>query len=253
MKAEPIVESLMEKLDNKEVTARMDIKERAKVMVEHGWDKNEAMKIWSFSENNNSNLVTDVTKGVQYLNEIKDHVVAGFQGVSLSGPLCDEPVRGVRFNIHDVKLHADAIHRGGGQIVPTTRRVMYASMLTAQPRLMEPIYLAEIQCPSELVGKIYSIMTRKRGTVIDEDINAETGESTVKAYLPVAESIGFTGDLRGMTGGRAFPQCTFSHWDIINSDPLEPGTKSYDIVREVRKRKGLSEDIPPLSKYLDKL
>lgn len=59
--------------------------------------------------------------------------------------LCEENMRGVRFNIHDVTLHADAIHRGGGQIIPTTRRVLYACQLTASPRLMEPVYLVEIQ------------------------------------------------------------------------------------------------------------
>ena len=59
--------------------------------------------------------------------------------------LCDENLRAVRFNIYDVTLHADAIHRGGGQIIPTARRVLYASMLTAEPRLMEPVYLVEIQ------------------------------------------------------------------------------------------------------------
>lgn len=70
--------------------------------------------------------------------------------VPLQGVLCDENVRGVRFDIHDVTLHADAIHRGGGQIIPTTRRVLYACMLTASPSLMEPIYLVEIRvctCP----------------------------------------------------------------------------------------------------------
>lgn len=54
-------------------------------------------------------------------------------------------MRGIRFDIHDVTLHADAIHRGGGQIIPTTRRVLYASQLTAMPTLMEPVYLVEIQ------------------------------------------------------------------------------------------------------------
>ena len=54
-------------------------------------------------------------------------------------------MRGVRFNIYDVTLHADAIHRGGGQIIPTARRCLYASILTAQPRLLEPVYLVEIQ------------------------------------------------------------------------------------------------------------
>ncbi len=63
----------------------------------------------------------------------------------LQGPLCEENVRGVRFNVHDVTLHTDAIHRGGGQIIPTARRVLYACMLTAKPRILEPIYMVEIQ------------------------------------------------------------------------------------------------------------
>jgi translation elongation factor EF-G len=63
----------------------------------------------------------------------------------IKGVLCEENMRGVRFNIHDVTLHTDAIHRGGGQIIPTARRVLYACVLTAQPRILEPIYLVEIQ------------------------------------------------------------------------------------------------------------
>lgn len=54
-------------------------------------------------------------------------------------------MRGCRFNIYDVALHADAIHRGGGQIIPTARRCLYACALTAQPRILEPVYLVEIQ------------------------------------------------------------------------------------------------------------
>ena len=59
--------------------------------------------------------------------------------------MCDENLRATRFNLYDVALHADAIHRGGGQIIPTARRVLYASMITAEPRLMEPVYQVEIQ------------------------------------------------------------------------------------------------------------
>ena len=65
--------------------------------------------------------------------------------------MCDENMRGVRFNIHDVTLHTDAIHRGGGQIIPTARRVLYASTLTAGPRLLEPVYLVEIQVLTKLI------------------------------------------------------------------------------------------------------
>lgn len=68
-----------------------------------------------------------------------------FNSRVLQGVLSEENLRGVRFNIHDVTLHADAIHRGGGQIIPTTRRCLYACLLTASPRIMEPVYLCEIQ------------------------------------------------------------------------------------------------------------
>ena len=54
-------------------------------------------------------------------------------------------MRACRYDVHDVSLHTDAIHRGGGQIIPTARRVLYACQLTAEPRLMEPVYLVEIQ------------------------------------------------------------------------------------------------------------
>ena len=90
---------------------------------------------------------------------------------------------GARFDVHDVTLHTDAIHRGGGQIIPTAWCCLYASVL--KPRLMEPIYLAEIQCPEQVVGGIYSILNRKRGHIFEETQVASTPMFVMKAYLPV--------------------------------------------------------------------
>jgi len=73
--------------------------------------------------------------------------------------LAEENMRAVRFNIYDVTLHADAIHRGGGQIIPTARRCMYASILAAHPRIMEPVYLCEIQvCTNCILSMEYIII-----------------------------------------------------------------------------------------------
>lgn len=102
------------------------------------------------------NILVDVTKGVQYLNEIKDSCVAAFQWATKEGVLAEENMRGIVFEVHDVVLHADAIHRGGGQIIPTCRRALYAAELTAKPRLLEPVYLVEIQAPEQALGGIYS-------------------------------------------------------------------------------------------------
>merc|ERR1712232_1417710 len=148
--------------------------------------------------------------------------------------------------IYDVTLHADAIHRGGGQIIPTARRVMYACMLTAQPCLLEPVFGVEIQCPEVATGGIYSTLNRKRGMVVSEERIDGTPMMMVKAFLPVAESFGFTADLRGATGGQAFPQCVFDHWAVVNGPATEEHSKSYQIAKDVRLRKGLKETPPNL-------
>ena len=147
MRAAPFPDGLAEDIDKGDVTSRQDPKIRARYLADkYEWEAGEARKIWCFGpEGTGPNMVIDVSKGVQYLNEIKDSVVAGFQWATKEGPLCEENVRGVRFNIHDVTLHTDAIHRGGGQIIPTARRCFLACMLTAMPRILEPIYLVEIQ------------------------------------------------------------------------------------------------------------
>jgi len=147
MKAVPMPDGLSEDIENGEVNPRDDFKTRGRYLADkYDYDVTEARKIWCFGpDTNGPNLMIDCSKGVQYLNEIKDSVVAGFQWATKEGVMCDENLRAVRFNIYDVTLHADAIHRGGGQIIPTARRVLYASMLTAEPRLMEPVYLVEIQ------------------------------------------------------------------------------------------------------------
>jgi len=255
MKCCPMPDGLPDDIDRNEITPRQEFKARARYLGEkYEYDITEARKIWAFGpEGTGPNLMIDVTKGVQYLNEIKDSVVAGFQWATKEGPLCDENVRGVRYNLHDVTLHADAIHRGGGQIIPTARRVLYACMLTAQPRFFEPVYLVEIQCPENAVGGIYGVLNRRRGVVIEEMQVAGTPMFVVKAHLPVNESFGFTADLRSNTAGQAFPQCVFDHWQVMSGDPLDTGNKSATVLAETRKRKGLKEGIPEVENFLDKL
>jgi elongation factor 2 len=255
MKAKPMPDGLAEDIDKGDVNPRQEVKERARHLAEkYDYDATEARKIWCFGpEGTGPNIVVDVTKGVQYLNEIKDSVVAGFQWASKEGVLCEENMRGVRFDLHDVTLHADAIHRGGGQIIPTARRVFYASVLTAKPRLMEPVYLVEIQSPEGAVGGIYGVLNRRRGHVFEESRIFGTPMFVVKAYLPVNESFGFTADLRSNTGGQAFPQCVFDHWQILGGDPFDTTSKANTIVADTRKRKGLKEGVPPLDNFFDKL
>merc|ERR1712183_1155630 len=257
MKARPLDEGIPEDIDDAiaEMTPRTDAKIRGRYLADkYQWDINEARKIWAFGPNvNGPNLLVDCTRAVQYLSEIKDSVVAGFQWASKEGVLCEENMRGCRFDLFDVALHADAIHRGGGQIIATARRVLYACMLSAEPRLMEPVYQVEIQCPENAVGGIYGVLNRRRGYVFEEAQTPGTPMFVVKAYLPVNESFGFTADLRSNTRGQAFPQCVFDHWQIMPGDPLDGVSKAYQICQDPKKRKGLKEGLPDLGNYLDKL
>jgi elongation factor 2 len=81
MKARPFPDGLAEDIDKGEVSARQELKARARYLAEkYEWDVAEARKIWCFGpDGTGPNILTDITKGVQYLNEIKDSVVAGFQ------------------------------------------------------------------------------------------------------------------------------------------------------------------------------
>ncbi|TQE08742.1 hypothetical protein C1H46_005590 [Malus baccata] len=256
IKSDPVVsfrETVLEK-SSRTVMSKSPNKHNRLYMEARPLEEDLAKKIWCFGpETTGPNLVVDMCKGVQYLNEIKDSVVAGFQWASKEGALAEENMRGICFEVCDVVLHADAIHRGGGQVIPTARRVIYASQLTAKPRLLEPVYLVEIQTPEQALGGIYSVLNQKRGHVFEEIQRPGTPLYNIKAYLPVIESFGFSSQLRASTSGQAFPQCVFDHWEMMSSDPLEPGTQASTLVADIRKRKGLKEQMTPLSEYEDKL
>ena len=121
----------------------------------------------------------------------------------------------------------------------------YAACLLATPGVQEPVYLVEVQCPENAIGGIYSVLNKRRGQVFSEEQRIGTPMFTVKAYLPVMESFGFNGDLRQATGGQAFPQSVFDHWDVMNGSPLEKGSKLEDMVRAIRTRKGLKVQLSP--------
>lgn len=131
-----------ETIEKGDIGPKDDEKERSKRLAdEFGWDKGDTLKIWCFGpETAGPNMLVDLTRGVQYMHEIRDSCESAFQWASKEGILCEENMRQIRINIYDVTLHADAIHRGGGQLISTARRVYYACELTAEPRFQEPIF-----------------------------------------------------------------------------------------------------------------
>ena len=107
-KAMPLEEELTSAIEAGKVTARADFKLRARVLAdEFSWDVTDARKIWCFGpDTTGPNLLVDVTKGVQYLNEIKDSCVAAFQWATKEGVCAEENMRGVRINVLDVTVRS---------------------------------------------------------------------------------------------------------------------------------------------------
>src|SRR5699024_641374 len=118
-------------------------------------------------------------------------------------------MRGCRFNLVDCTLHADAIHRGASQILGTCRKGLLGVSLLCEPKLVEPIFLVQITVPEENMSGVYAVLNKRRGLVIADDVRIGTPLHDMRAYLPVAESFGFTTALREKTQGKAFPQCVF--------------------------------------------
>ncbi|XP_033740438.1 elongation factor 2-like [Pecten maximus] len=255
MTAEPLDNGLAQDIEEGKVKATQDVRERAHYLADkYSFDKQEARKIWCFGPNNNGpNMLVDVSRSVQYLQELRDVVKVGFQWASQEGVLCEENMRGVRFNIKDANIHSDPAHRRTGQILPATRRCILASYLTAAPRVMEPVYLVDIKAPTQVIGGVASVLAQRRGRVVDQQQDDGTPMVTLKGFIPVNESFGFTELLRSVTGGQAFPQLVFDHWQVLPGDPLDAKSKAGMIVKATRKRKGLNQEIPALENFLDKL
>lgn len=254
-KAEPLSDEVCADIESDKIGPRDDPKTRGRLLCdEHGWDMTDARKIWCFGpDTKGANVVVDQTKGIANLQEVKDSFIAAWQWATKEGAMCDENMRGVRYNLQDITMHADAIHRGGGQMIPTCRRNYYAAELTAKPRMLEPVFLVEIQTVESAMGGVYSVLNRRRGMIIGDENRPGTPVYNVKAYLPVQESFGFTADLRSHTGGQAFPQCVFDHWQVFSGDPMDPTSAPGQIVMKTRARKGLKEGIPGLENFEDKL
>ncbi|CAG7854174.1 116 kDa U5 small nuclear ribonucleoprotein component AltName: Full=Elongation factor Tu GTP-binding domain protein 2; AltName: Full=U5 snRNP-specific protein, 116 kDa; Short=U5-116 kDa [Serendipita indica DSM 11827] len=268
MIAEPLDKGMAEDIETGRVNMRMSAKERGNFFQQkYNWDILAARSIWAFGpdERGPNILVDDTLAGEvdkKMLGLVKEHVRQGFQWGTREGPLCDEPMRGVKFRILGASLAEEPIYRGGGQIVPTARRVCYSSFLLATPRLMEPVYYVEVQAPADCISAVYTVLARRRGHVTQDIPKAGSPLYTVKALIPVIDANGFETDLRTATQGQAFCQQVFDHWAIVPGDPtdstvrlrpLEPASGqalARDLALKTRRRKGLGDQIA-VSKYLD--
>mmetsp|Transcript_33055 Transcript_33055/g.71948 ORF Transcript_33055/g.71948 Transcript_33055/m.71948 type:complete len:985 (-) Transcript_33055:71-3025(-) len=268
MVAEPLEKGLGEDIEKGKVKIDWDQRRLSDFFTKnYDWDLLAARSIWAFGpETNGPNVLVDdclpseVDKSI--LGQAKESLIQGFQWATKEGPLCDERIRSVKFKVLQAQLSQDPVMRGGGQIIPTARRVAYSAFLLATPRLMEPVQFSEIECPADCVAAIYNVLSRRRGHVVRDLPKPGSPMYTVHAYLPAMESFGFETDLRTHTSGQAMCQTMFDHWQLVPGDPLdrsillrplEPAPAPHlarEFMLKMRRRKGLSEDVS-VHKFFD--
>ncbi|KAK4328723.1 hypothetical protein Pmani_000876 [Petrolisthes manimaculis] len=197
--------------------------------------------------------------------------ITGFQMATGAGPLCDEPMMGVCFIVEDWSLAVttsqeddDGEHslRGpsisSGQVISFVKDNLKLAFENQCQRLMCAMYSCVISVTTEVVGRMYSVINKRQGRIVDGDITEGSTSWNVTAYIPVIESMNFANELRISTSGEAMPQLVFSHWEMLDMDPFwEPqtteelthwGEKSdtdnlaMKYMKDVRKRKGLAID-----------
>ena len=144
----------------------------------------------------------------------------GSSGVVGKGRLCDEPIRNVKFKILDAAIAPDqALHRGGGQVIPTARRVCYSAFLMAAPRLMEPILSVDVQCPAYCVQAVLLFL------LVDEATSCRTRPSRARRFIRSRRFcrrliVRLRDGLCGRLQGPGHVLSRFDHW-AVSRRPLD--------------------------------
>jgi elongation factor 2 len=241
IEVEPLGEQVMDLIKGGKISEYMDKADMAKQLRAVGWEPEEARGVWSIDEP--FNMILDVTKGAQYMQEVRDMILAGYRWGIKEGPIAYEQIRGMKVKITDVALHEDPVHRGPAQIMPMTRRAMFTAFLEAQPTLLEPIQKITTRVPNDFLGAVTSVITQKRGKIVSVDQKGNL--VSVVGDIPTAESFDLSEVMRSQTQGRAFWGLEFARWAPVPTSLLQT------VVEGIRKRKGLSLEPPKASDFAE--
>lgn len=171
-------------------------------------------------------------------------VAVFLEEVAISAPAEDE-----------VSSAREQLGRLTGEVIKSVRAGIVQGFLDWSPRVLLAMYSCEVQASTEVLGRVYTVLNRRRGQIHAELLKEGTPFFTIEATLPVAESFGFSEEIRKRTSGAASPQLVFCGFEMIDQDPFwvpkteeeledlgeladrENVAKRY--VDRVRRRKGL--------------
>ena len=102
----------------------------------------------------------------------------------------------------------------------------------------------EVRVPTDLVGNVATVLSGKRGKVLD--MQQKGASSIVTGEIPASETFTLSEEMRGQTAGRATWNTSFKAWAEI------PKSLAAGQIAEIRKRKGLAPDPPSVNEFIDK-
>ncbi|MCH8975700.1 MAG: elongation factor EF-2 [Thaumarchaeota archaeon] len=242
MKVEPLEPEIAEMIRTGELGDMKDKKEIAKILREKGWDADIAKNVMMFDPR--GNVMINGTKGVQFIQESSDSILTGFEDVMKEGPLAKEQMRNCKFTFTHFVPHEDPAHRGLSQLGPASRRACMGATLMAQTALLEPVLGIEVRIPQDLVGNVASVLSGKRGKVLD--MQQKGVVSIVIGEVPASETFDLSQILRGQTAGKAMWNTHFKAWSEV------PKSLQTQVITDLRKRKGLAPDPPSINEFIDK-
>ena len=244
IEAEPlsvdVVQALREGVFGDGNVRNKDAKQIGDRFAEYGMNKDLMRKIYAI---HGTNVLVNDTKGIQNLHETRELIIEGFNEVCKKGPLADEPMKGVMMRLVDAKLHEDAIHRGPAQTIPAVRNACKGALIRARTVILEPMQNIRIDAPNDVIGGVTREVTNRRGVIEDMPVDGST--ASVIGKMPVAETFGFSNDIRAASQGRAI-------WNTENAGfEILPMSLFEKTVGEIRDRKGLKPEVPDEANYTD--
>jgi len=128
-----------------------------------------------------------------------------------TGPLGGYPVVDVKVALVDGSTHpvdsSEMAFRMAG--IDGMRKAME----NAEPVLLEPIMKVEVRTPEQFFGDVLGDINARRGHV--QDVEAFGNMQIIRALIPLAETFGYTTDLRSLTQGRATHTMEFDHYEVV--------------------------------------
>ena len=225
---EPLDEKTIKLIKEGKVQDMQDPKARAAVLREEAeWDAKMARNIWAVE---GSNILVDMTSGVQRLDRAKPYIISTFRDFCKEAALAKEPAAALKVVITDAFVHEDPAHTRAGQLFVMTLSALNISFLTSNPALYEPILRVDIKAPLDFMKQIVGLLNQRRGKIIDNKIVGDT--LYIRGEIPASEAVkGFADELRSATQGRAFFGYQFEKYAIL------PKELQYKIIESIRERK----------------